>query len=193
MFACCLSPFHALDFEAYFAPTSQSRRSKKFRDSEPLGKSAGKKWSQSWTFLLGSGLKWPCKKKFFFYWFCLTKHGGNHASWWIRDLWSKGISVILAYLYTFWVFPFWIIFFCFYLFFGFVYSWSTLLWYRCYYPHRSRDSVSPVYGIFSKLIFSLYLWTWFVTFYPFVHFCKTVKLCLSAFWGSYLVNWPTLG
>ena len=29
-----------------------------------------------------------------------------------------------------------------------VYSWSTLLWYRCYYPHRSRDALSPVCGIF---------------------------------------------
>ena len=28
------------------------------------------------------------------------------------------------------------------------YSWSTLLWYRCYYPHRSRDAFSPVCGIF---------------------------------------------
>ena len=31
-------------------------------------------------------------------WFCLTKHGGNRASRWIRDLWSKGVSLILAYL-----------------------------------------------------------------------------------------------
>ena len=30
----------------------------------------------------------------------------------------------------------------------FVYSWSTLLWYRCYYPHRSRDLMSPIWGIF---------------------------------------------
>ena len=30
----------------------------------------------------------------------------------------------------------------------FGYSWSTLLWYRCYYPHRSRDALSPVCGIF---------------------------------------------
>ena len=37
------SPFH----EAYFAPTTQSRMSKIFRDSESLGKSAGKKWSQN--------------------------------------------------------------------------------------------------------------------------------------------------
>ena len=26
--------------------------------------------------------------------------------------------------------------------------WSTLLWHRCYYPHRSRDVLSPVCGIF---------------------------------------------
>ena len=30
----------------------------------------------------------------------------------------------------------------------FGYSWSTLLWYRCYYPHRSRVALSPVCGIF---------------------------------------------
>ena len=32
----------------------------------------------------------------------------------------------------------------------FGYSWSTLLWYRCYYPHRSRDALSPVCGILKK-------------------------------------------
>ena len=40
------------------------------------------------------------KKIKFCCWFCLTKHGGNQASWWIRDLWSKGISLTLAYLWT---------------------------------------------------------------------------------------------
>ena len=30
----------------------------------------------------------------------------------------------------------------------FGYSWPTLLWYWCYYPHRSRDALSPVCGIF---------------------------------------------
>ena len=41
--------------------------------------------------------------QFFFllFWFYLTKHGGNHASRWIRDLWSKGVSLILAYLLVF--------------------------------------------------------------------------------------------
>ena len=38
------------------------------------------------------------RTKFFFCWFCLTKHGGNDASRLIRDLWSKGVSLILAYL-----------------------------------------------------------------------------------------------
>ena len=32
----------------------------------------------------------------------------------------------------------------------FGYSWSTLLWHRCYYPHRSRDALSPVCGIFLR-------------------------------------------
>ena len=34
----CVSPFHVLDFEAYFAPTPRSRMSKIFRASESLGK-----------------------------------------------------------------------------------------------------------------------------------------------------------
>ena len=29
------------------------------------------------------------------------------------------------------------------------YSWSTLLWYPCYYPHRLRDALSPVCRIFT--------------------------------------------
>ena len=78
MSACwCLSPFHVLDFEAYFAPTSQSQMSKIFRDSESFGKSPGMKWCQNWQSLLGSGFKSLRKKKLVFCWFCLTKHGGN--------------------------------------------------------------------------------------------------------------------
>ena len=77
--------------------TPSWHRSLMSRDSESLGKSNGKKWSKIWTFLFGSGLKSPRKKKLFFCWFCLTKHVGNHASRWMRDLWSKGISQILAY------------------------------------------------------------------------------------------------
>ena len=32
----------------------------------------------------------------------------------------------------------------------FGYSWSTLLWYRCYYPRWLRDALSPVCGIFNE-------------------------------------------
>ena len=39
----CLSvPFHVVYFEAYFAPTSRSRMSKNFRDSESLGEKCWK-------------------------------------------------------------------------------------------------------------------------------------------------------
>ena len=79
----------------------------------PWGKSSGKKWSQIWKFLFENGLKSPRQKKFFFCLFCLTKHGGNHASRWIRDLWSKGVSLILAYLLMFFSFCFLDDFFCF--------------------------------------------------------------------------------
>ena len=43
-----MSPFHVIDFEAYFAPTSQSRMSTNFRDLESLGESAGKKEGGGW-------------------------------------------------------------------------------------------------------------------------------------------------
>ena len=95
----CLSvcSFLEFPFNVLFAPTSQSRMSNIFRDSESLGGSNGKKWSHIWTFLFESGLKFPRKKKVFFVcWFCLTKHVGNHTSQWMRDLWLKGISLILA-------------------------------------------------------------------------------------------------
>ena len=83
----CVSPCVRLftfevPFKRLFAPTSQSRMSK-ISDSESLGKNNGKKWSQIWTF---------------FCWFYRTKHVENHASRWMRDLWSKGISQMLAYL-----------------------------------------------------------------------------------------------
>ena len=68
-----------------------------FRVLESLGENNGKKCSNIWIFLFGSGLKSPRKKSFF-------------------------LLLILL--------------------------WSTILWHRCYYPHRSRDALSPVCGIF---------------------------------------------
>ena len=61
-------------FNGLFAPTSRSRMSNIFRDSESLGKSNGKKWSQIWIFLFENCLKSPRKKKkkkfshFFHFW-----------------------------------------------------------------------------------------------------------------------------
>ena len=52
-------------FNGLFDHPSQSRMSNIFRDLESLGKSNGKKWSNIWTFLFGSGLKLPRKKSFF--------------------------------------------------------------------------------------------------------------------------------
>ena len=65
----CLFTFE-VPFNSLFAPTSRSRTSNIFRDSESLGKSNGKKWSNIWTFLFGSGLKSPRNNKVFFCWFC---------------------------------------------------------------------------------------------------------------------------
>ena len=50
-------------FNGLFAPTSRSRMSNIFRDTESLGKSNGKKWSQIWKLWLIKGVKSPRKKK----------------------------------------------------------------------------------------------------------------------------------
>ena len=60
LFACVFT--FEVPFKRLFAPTSQSQMSDIFRDSESLGKSNGKKWSQMGTFLFGSGLKSRQKK-----------------------------------------------------------------------------------------------------------------------------------
>ena len=41
------------------------------------------------------------------------------------------------------------------------YSLSTLLWYRCYNPHRSRDALSPVCRIFFN---NIYFWRGWMLF-----------------------------
>ena len=56
-----------LPFKRLFAPTSRSRISKNFRDSESLGKGNGKKWSQILKLLLIKVVKSPRKKKLVFF------------------------------------------------------------------------------------------------------------------------------
>ena len=64
----CVFTFE-VPFNGLFSPTSQSRMSNIFRDSESLGKSNGKKWSQIGTFLFENCLKLPRKKKVYFFTF----------------------------------------------------------------------------------------------------------------------------
>ena len=108
----CVFTFE-VPFKRPFASISRSRMSKVFGDSQLLGKSNGKKWSQIWKLLLKKGVKLRRTKKLAFCSFSIAKHGRHHAPWWIRDLWSKGISIILAYLYTFLSFCVFNIFFTF--------------------------------------------------------------------------------
>ena len=63
----CVCSLLEVPFNGLFAPTSRSRMSNIFRDSESLGKSNGKKLSNICTFLFGSGLKSPRKQKFIFF------------------------------------------------------------------------------------------------------------------------------
>ena len=81
-----LLPIYALMY--MFAPTSRNRMSKIFRDSESLGKSSGKKWSQNRNFYSESGLKLPRKKKFFLYWFCLILCGRTGVEPILLHVWS---------------------------------------------------------------------------------------------------------
>ena len=144
----CLFTFEVL-FKRLFVPTSQSRRSNIFRDLESLGKSNGKKWSQIWTFFYGSSLKSPRKKTFvFFADFAIQTCWKLHFPMDERPL-VKGYIANFGHICgRFWVFSFWMNFSVFSKIWVFGYSWSTLPWYWCYYPHRSRDALSPVCGIF---------------------------------------------
>ena len=56
-------------FKRLFAPPSRSWMSKIVKDSESLGKSNGKKWSQMSSFLLKNGLKGLRRQKSFFFLF----------------------------------------------------------------------------------------------------------------------------
>ena len=75
----CVFTFE-VPFKRLFAPTSQSRMSNIFRDSESLGKSNGKKWSHIETFLVWKWSKIATQKELFFGCFCFAKHGRNNTS-----------------------------------------------------------------------------------------------------------------
>ena len=98
---CVWCPFLRGIFWGLFCPHFPRSDVQNFRDLEFFGKSAGKKWSQNWNFLLGCGVKSPRQKKFFLLLILPYKTWWKPASRWIRNLWSKGISLILASLDVF--------------------------------------------------------------------------------------------
>ena len=94
---CVCVHFLFTPFKHLFAPTSWSPMSKLFRYSESLGKSNGKMWCQIWKLLFIKIVKSPRQKKFFPNNFFYTSSLRKPTSRWTRELWSKGISLILAY------------------------------------------------------------------------------------------------
>ena len=71
-------------------------------------------------------------------------------------------------------------------FFLLILPWSTLLWHRCYYPHRSRDALSPVCGIFSSISYFLYFLLFWVFYFsqftfPIYYFISFHLLLISYF------------
>ena len=68
----------------------------------------------------------------------------------------------------------------------FGYSWSTLLWYRCYYPHLSRDALSPVCKIFIIFI-------WFFLICYFLELCshQVTTQEENSFPHKYVINYDT--
>ena len=88
--------------------------------------------------------------------FCFKQFGflgilgppANHASHWIRDLWSKGVLLFLAFFLMFLSFCVLDNFLRFSkkLGFGVFFVHPTVV--SLLYPHRSRDALSPVCRIF---------------------------------------------
>ena len=73
---------------------------------------------------------------------------------WIRDLWSRAYRLFWHISRRFQIFALWMIFLVFQKNRVLGYSWSTLLWHRCYYPHRSGDAFSnklDIYNYVGKL------------------------------------------
>ena len=69
--------------------------------------------------------------------------------------------------------------------------WSTLLWHRCYYPHRSRNALSPVCRIFLK---RLAPWTTKMCFKRLCFFKEVFATSVTLFWqtgksGKWQVIW----
>ena len=82
----CLFTFE-VTFKRIVAPTSQSRMSKVFRDSESFGKSNGKNWSRIWKLLVIKGVKLPRAKKIVL---------GHILPYWTKFFWYWCFSLLLT-------------------------------------------------------------------------------------------------
>ena len=124
----CVFTFE-VPFQRLFAPTSLSQMSKIVRDSESLGKSNGKKWSPIWKLFVITRVKLLREKSLF-----LGEFGAGYYTTRIRRLYNKDQEVTQQGPG------------------GYIARIRTLsagfFWYRCYYPHRMRDALSPVCRIF---------------------------------------------
>ena len=94
----CLSIFSLFCLNVLLPPLPRIQCNFFFRDLEPLGKSNGKMGFQIWKFLFIKGVKLPPRNFFFPSNFFCTSSLRKHISQWTRDLWSKGVSLILVYL-----------------------------------------------------------------------------------------------
>ena len=96
----CLFTFE-VPFNGLFAPSSRSRMSTIFRDSESLGKSNGKKWSQIWTFFVWKLSKIAARKKVFFfaYFAGLFQWSGYITTWGgYIEIWGGYITTWGSYI-----------------------------------------------------------------------------------------------
>ena len=147
----------SLHLSSLLAPISRSPMSKTIRFWDSFGKSNGKKWSQIWKLLLNKGVKLLWRKKFFLriFFICSLRlniflppllkvqfpnfldfpnslekvmegRGLGYKTFAHRGCKVACVRRNFAFLAGFFL-------------------------YRCYSPHWSRESLSPVCGIFTKL------------------------------------------
>ena len=90
-----------VSFNSLSVPTSWNRMSKIFKDSDSLGKSDGKKWSQIWKLLLIKSVKLHVKKFFtdFLHWFTPFKHFLAPTSQRVEKNSFKGCKIAAQFLF----------------------------------------------------------------------------------------------
>ena len=157
----CLVSVFLTPFMVFLPPLPKVQCQNFFWFLEYLGEYNAKKWSQIWTLLLMKSEKWPRQKSFYRFFFHLftqfkllfpplpkvqcpnfldfqTRWGKEMKRSGLRfeNFCYKGCKIAaptpkknLSFSVNFALI-------------------AGFFWYRCYYPHSSRDALSPVCGIF---------------------------------------------